>query len=123
MNMSNSAIDQSLRVLSELYNVNYIDLSEQLIILRSQILAKGLEFNSFSALSDGILTKTSAEEFPFMHFFYELILTLPFSSACCELAFSVMNEIKNKKRNRLGKILRALMVKLSLPVATTSFTT
>jgi len=39
-----------------------------------------------------------------------LILTLPFSSACCERAFSVMNEIKNKKRNRLGEILRGLMV-------------
>jgi len=56
MNMTNAAIDQSLRVLSELYTVNYIDLSEQIIILRSQIQAKDLEFNSFSALSEWILT-------------------------------------------------------------------
>ena len=38
------------------------------------------------------------------------IQVLPFSTADCERAFSKMNAIKSKKMNRLGDILRALMI-------------
>eukprot|EP00493_Phyllostaurus_siculus_P020704 UN21029 len=45
-----------------------------------------------------------------MHKFLSIVLVLPFSTADCELAFSKMNSIKTSKRNRLGDILRALMI-------------
>ena len=43
-------------------------------------------------------------------FFLSIVLVLPFSTADCERAFSKMNMIKSAKRNRLGDILRALMI-------------
>ena len=45
-----------------------------------------------------------------MHKFLSIVLVLPFSTADCERAFSKMNQIKTAQRNRLGDILRALMV-------------
>ena len=45
-----------------------------------------------------------------MHKFLSFVLVLPFSTADCERAFSKMNGIKTAKRNRLGDIIRALMI-------------
>ena len=79
-------------------------------LIHSIISAKGLIFPRFSDLSNWVLTSFQDCEFPLTKQFMSIILVLPFCTADCERAFSSMNLIKSKLRNRMKEILNSLMI-------------
>ena len=57
-----------------------------------------------------MLTKLSDNDFPFLQFFVEIILILPFATPDCERSFSAMNRIKYSERSKLRVILMDLLL-------------
>lgn len=111
--LEDSVDDEKLNTLATLYGVDAINLEEEIAFLKGYMKTlekKNIKFNNFKEFAEYVLTKISKNEIPLLHYFISLVLVLPFSSADCERAFSAMNLIKSKSRNRLKDILRSLMV-------------
>ena len=71
--------------------------------------AQNLTFENFEAFAEHVLNKFNEKDIPNLSFILSLILVLPFSSADAERAFSAMNLIKSKNRNKLLETLKSLM--------------
>ena len=109
--LSSSDIRTGAEKLASLYNEDALQLENEINSARAIINASGQKFRTFQELAKFLLTNLpKTDEYRLMHKFLSIVLVLPFSTADCERAFSKMNEIKSKKRNRLGDILRALMI-------------
>ena len=93
-----------------MYNEDSIRLENEINSARAILKASKRKFSSFADLAAFLLTNLPREKYRLMHKFLSFVLVLPFSTADCERAFSKMNGIKTAKRNRLGDILRALMI-------------
>ena len=92
--------------LAKLYNEDALRLENAIKSARAILNASKLKFHTFHELAKFLLTNLpQTDEYRLMHEFLSIVLVLPFSTADCERAFSKMNEIKSKKRNRLGDIL------------------
>ncbi len=95
--------------LASIYHDNSIQLENEINTARVVAKTSSQTFKTFQDSASFLLNKLPITEFPLLHKYLSIVLVLPFSTADCERAFSVMNEIKTKKCNRPGDILRALM--------------
>ena len=109
--ISVSAIQWGSREIAEMYQLNSLRLENQINSARA--ILDGVEhvkFNTYQQLARFLLNELPEGEYNELRFLLSVVLVLPFSTADCERAFSSMNAIKSSRRNRLGDILRALMM-------------
>jgi len=109
MDTADAELETNIEVLSMLYSVDPHKLQTEIQTLKSLLSASGKKFSNYKDMAKYCLNTFDDDTFPTVLFFFSLILVLPFSAADAERAFSAMNEIKSKKRNRLLEILRSLM--------------
>ena len=109
--ISVSVIQWRSREIAEMYQLNSLRLENQINSARAILNAVEHEkFNTYQQLARFLLNELPEGEYNELRFLLSVVLVLPFSTADCERAFSSMNAIKSSRRNRLGDILRALMM-------------